>query len=120
MTTDRKKAALYLGVTLIAGMLLGALILGAFGRFRERGRSSHEGKKGGLSHFIERAVKPSAEQSAKIKPLAEKASARIEVLQGGCNAEIKTVLDSLRTQLQPILSKDQLEEFDEYLQKGRR
>jgi hypothetical protein len=39
MTTERKKAILYLSLTLIAGILLGIVIRGAIGRFHRRGNN---------------------------------------------------------------------------------
>ena len=119
MTNERKKAVLYLVITLVLGILIGTLVPGFFGRFRDRGGRMRDQRGGGLTHIISRVVKPDSAQAARIKPIVAQTASRIEVLQIGCNQEVKSVMDSLRLQLQPILTKNQLNEFDEFLTKGK-
>ena len=119
MTAERKKAVLYLSLALIIGILIGALVPGFFGRFRDRGRQSQRGQGGGLVHILYQIVKPDSIQLAKIKPLIEQTSVRIDYLQNGCNQEVRSMMDSLRLGLQPLLTADQLGQLDNFLSKGK-
>ena len=118
MTAGRKKAILYLVLTLILGILIGAMVPGFFGRFR-RNERTRDRTGGGLTHIIYRVVKPDSSQSAKIRPILDQTSARIDILQNGCNQEVKNLMDSLRTQLQPMLKAEQLTKLEEFLNKGK-
>ena len=88
MTNERKKAVLYLVLTLVFGILIGALIPGFFGRFHEGGRMRDQ-RGGGLTHIISRVVKPDSVQATRIKPIIAQTASRIEGLQNGCNQEVK-------------------------------
>ena len=118
MTPGRKKAILYLILTLILGILLGSLVPGFFGRFRKSDRA-HDRRRGGLTHLIYRVVRPDSSQAAKIKPMIDQTSGRIDELQNGCNHEVNNLMDSLRIQLQPILSAEQLTKLEGFLNKGK-
>ena len=119
MTNERKKAVLYLVLTLVFGILIGALIPGFFGRFHEGGGRMRDQRGGGLTHIISRVVKPDSVQATRIKPIIAQTASRIEGLQNGCNQEVKNVMDSLRLQLQPLLTTAQLNKLDEFLTKGK-
>ena len=119
MTAERKKAVMYLSLAFITGILIGALVPGFFGRFRDRSGQFHEGPQGGLVHILYRVFKPDSIQSAKIRPIIEQTSDHIDVLQNGCNQEVKSVMDSLRLGLQPLLTADQLGQLDNFLSKGK-
>jgi|SRR6267378_1910909 len=116
MTQDRKKAILYLSSTLIIGILIGVLVPAFFGRFRER-RGQPRGSD--LAGIIQKVIKPDSVQSNKIRPIIEQASTHIDVLQNGCNQGMDSIMYSLRTQLQPFLTTDQLGHLNNFLSKGR-
>ena len=116
MTQDRKKAILYLSATLILGILIGVLVPAFFGRFRERNRQPRGGD---LAGIIQKVIKPDSVQSGKIRPIIEQTSTHIDVLQNGCNREMDSILYSLRTQLQPFLTTDQLSQLNNFFSKSR-
>lgn len=116
MTSERKKALLYLSMTFLVGILIGGAVIGFLGHIRDRG-GRHERK--GLTHVIGRVVRPNESQTAKIDPIIKQTEARLDTLQKNCNQEVKTVMDSLRIQLKPILTAEQLEELEEFISRGK-
>jgi len=105
MTTDRKKAILFLSLTLLLGILIGSLIPAFYGRFRHRearemrfsdGReNSSKDNRAGMSrqdrfsHMIMRVVKPDSDQAKQIKPLMEATALKIEALEKGSNERME-------------------------------
>ena len=134
MTTDKKKAALYLSITLIIGILIGSLIPAFYGRFRHReGKDMRDGRemRGGkdnkqfgnkqewLTNRIIRIVKPDSSQVKEIRPLTSQAAAQIGELEKGSNERMSAIMDSLNTKLRPILNDEQNKRLDEFSSKAR-
>ena len=121
MTTERIKSIGILAATLIIGIFLGLLVPGLFHKFdrrhtMERGGPMPERKGDWFVHTLNRIVEPTTEQQEKFKPVAAWASARIDSIEQSANFEAKRVLDSVKTQLHPIITEAQwsrLEKFDE-------
>lgn len=106
--------------TLIIGVFLGLLVPGLFHKFDRRHgmeRGPMPERKGDwFVHTLHRIVQPTSEQEAKFKPVASWAAARLDSIEQLANAEAKRVLDSVKTQLHPIVTEEQwsrLEKFDE-------
>ena len=127
MTTDRKKAILYLSITLIIGILIGSLVPGLWGRFRHRNiRAMKEDmakrqmgtKQEWFTHMILRIVKPDSDQLQLMKPLTEEAAGKIGELEKNSNGKMAAIMDSLKLKLQPILRPDQLDRLNNFAGKA--
>ena len=122
MTSERRKSILILVATLVVGILIGLLVPGFFHKYqggRQHGRGgrdmSNERKKEWFAGTIYRVVKPDSTQVEQIKPITDWASQQIEAIETSSNAQMSAVLDSVKTQLKPILNEEQqkrLEDFD--------
>ena len=121
MTNERKKALLFLSATLIVGILIGLLVPGIFHKYRsghQHGRRGHgrgpDDKTQWFAGTIYRVVKPDSVQSNQIKPITEWASRQIEAVEANSNARLSSIMDSVRIQLKPILTEEQLQRLDEF------
>ena len=134
MTTDRKKAILYLSITLIIGIFIGSLIPAFYGRFRHRdgqeirhGREMHDGadnknprsKQEWLTKTIIRIVQPDSAQAKEIRPLTAQAAAELGELEKGSNERMSAIMDSLKLKLRPILNEEQNRNLEEFSSKAR-
>ena len=132
MTTDRKKAILFLSLTLIIGILIGSLIPAFFGRFRHRDRGDmrggkenrmggHEGsKQEWLTRTVIRIVKPDSTQVKEIRPITAKAASQIAELEKGSNEKMIVIMDSLKINLRPVLTEEQNRNLEEFSSKARK
>lgn len=121
MTRERRTTILILIATLVFGILIGLLIPGFFhkhrGNIQQRGgRSDREGrsKKEWFAHTINNIVQPDSEQIEKIKPITQWASQQIEAVEVSSNTRMSEILDSVKIQLQPILTEDQQKRLTEF------
>jgi hypothetical protein len=128
MTADRKKALLFLALTLVIGILIGALVPGFFGRMRregsrERGRQEQrEGRPERRAGFQKMIYKVTGADSAQIKvmqPVLDETSAKIEVLEKASNQRMMGIMDTMKIKLQPLLKEDQMKKLEEFSQKAR-
>ncbi len=134
MTTDRKKAILYLSITLIIGIFIGSLIPAFYGRFRHREwKDTGDGKemRGGkdnrqfgnkqewLTKTIIRIVKPDSAQAKEIRPLTAQAATQLGELEKGSNERMSAIMDSLKSKLRPILNDEQNKRLEEFSSKAR-
>lgn len=123
MNSERKKAVLTLAGTLIIGIFLGLLVPGLFHKVRERGGNHRgradggresENKKEWFTGTIYRILQPDSIQAKKIKPITEWASHQIDSLEASSNRGLANVLDSVKKQLQPIITEEQFRRLDEF------
>lgn len=126
MTRERKITILVLIGTLMIGVLIGMLTPGLFHKYRGgmrhgRGEVTHgdEGKKEWFTHTINRIVQPDSIQAKKIEPITTWASQQIESLEISSNARMSQIMDSVRMQLQPILTETQQEQLTEFHNNAR-
>ncbi len=134
MTTDRKKAILYLSITLIIGIFIGSLIPAFYGRFRHRewkdtrdGKEMHGGKDNKqfgnkqewLTKTIIKVVQPDSAQAKEIRPLTAQAAAELGELEKGSNERMSAIMDSLKLKLRPILTEEQNKNLEEFSSKAR-
>lgn len=121
MTSERKKSILILSMTLVAGILLGLLIPGLFHKLgnrpkygnRDRGpepKNKHEWFAGTLNRIIQ----PDSAQSKKIKPILQWAASEIDSAESTANKQMSTILDSVKIQIRPILTEEQLMRFNNF------
>jgi hypothetical protein len=121
MTRERRITVLVLIGTLIVGVLIGMLTPGLFHKYRGgmqhgHGRPGHsdEGKKEWFAHTIDRIVQPDSIQAKKIEPITTWASQQIESLEISSNARMSEIMDSVKEQLQPILTEEQQKRLSEF------
>jgi len=124
MTSERRKSILILCATLLVGILLGLLVPGFFHKYegRRHGRGgremNNEGKKDWFASTIYRVVKPDSAQAKQIKPITDWASQQIEAIEVSSNTQMSAVLDSVKTQLKPILTQEQQQRLVEFHEKA--
>ena len=130
MTTDRKKAILFLSLTFIIGILIGSLIPAFYGRFRHRdAREMHgrdnkmerpEGnKREWLTRKIIQIVKPDSAQVKEIRPITMQAATQIGELEKNSNEKMIVIMDSLKLKLQPVLTAEQNQRLEDFSSKAR-
>lgn len=122
MTSERTKAVLFMVLTFIVGIVIGVFIPGIVmrGRFSDNNRNDGPDMRNmpppqdRFERMLYRIVDPDSLQVEKIKPLARQTSARIDTIQSNANKQIKGVIDSLKTNLQPILKAEQLKKLEDF------
>lgn len=122
MTSERRKSILILCATLIVGILIGLLVPGLFHKYegRKHGRDmGNERKKEWFASTIYRVVKPDSAQAKQIKPIAEWASQQLEAIEVSSNAQMSAVLDSVKSQLKPILTEEQQQRLIDFHAKAQ-
>ena len=127
MTAERKKAALFLTITLIIGILIGALLPSFYGRMRRgddsrRGRdqrSRNSERKIGFERMIYRIVEADSSQKAKIQPILDATSIKIEGLEKASTERMIGIMDSMKIAMKSVLNEEQMKKFEEFSQKAR-
>lgn len=106
--TSRTRSYLLLGVTLLVGVVLGALLVGALGQFRA-GRV--EGMRGqdGFVRDIQRMIGPRDEaQRAELRPIIEATAERNGQIMNDFNDQMRAALAELMVELEPHLDDEQM------------
>ncbi|NOT76861.1 MAG: hypothetical protein HOP08_18205 [Cyclobacteriaceae bacterium] len=133
MTSERKKAVLFLSITLVIGILIGAMIPSFFGRMRHKvgiDRTKMEqrdnkkdakkmDRKSGFERMVFRITKPDSDQVKLIRPILNETSLQIEALERKSNEEMSAVMDSMKAKLKPVLREDQMKKLEDFSQKAR-
>ena len=122
MTSERRKSILILSATLIFGIILGLLVPGLFYKLGRHDYGRHgryrngpmEHKKDWFVSTIYRVAKPDSAQAKQIKPITHWAAQEIERIETTANHEMSVVLDSVKTQLKPILTEEQRKRLEEF------
>lgn len=111
--TARTKSTLILIATLALGMVLGSLITGAaVNRRLERIADMRTAR--GMAFFLERSIQPeSEEQRAAIRAVLEDAAPAFTEVMRESRERMARLTDSLRAELEPLLSEEQRERLDE-------
>ncbi len=124
MTTDRKRALLMIGVTLMIGILIGALGVGLWSKQSRRGgKTSASWRQDGKEAFMQRIIKEAnadSMQAKQMKPLMMETMARIDSLQMETDKKVRAVIVSLEEKLKPVLREDQLKKLQEFHRRGRK
>jgi hypothetical protein len=112
------KSTLLITTTLIIGFVLGLLVhsLMVGNRINEFQRLR---KKGGLVKHLEDIIQPTSEQKEKITPILEGYIKRIEPFMLKFRSETRNIMDSLRLELEPILTEQQLEKLEKNLRRRK-
>jgi hypothetical protein len=119
MTSERKRAIVVIAITLIVGILIGALATGMFARHhyrsdRKRFDKEHRGNRNGFAERIYRIVQADSSQKKQMQPIVEQTINSIDTLQQKTDGEVKALLDSMIVNLKPILKEDQLSKLETF------
>lgn len=110
MKMETKTVLIVLGI-LIIGMIIGALITGAFARHRV-GRFTSMREPGRLSARVERIIDPDESQREAVREILRKHSERFQEIHSQFEGEMLALRDSLREDLDPILTDEQKERLE--------
>lgn len=134
--TERRRAVLTIGGTLIVGILIGVLIMSLLARQHYRGDKSHSkgdrnhngsdrnrsGSRGhsesrnrdGFLDKVAHVTDATAEQKEKMKPFVKEAISQIDSLQEHSETEVIGIMSKLKLKLSKVLSPEQIEKFDKF------
>jgi hypothetical protein len=105
------KTVLIVLSTLIIGVIIGALITGAFARHRI-GRFMAMRDPGRLSMHVERIIDPDESQREAVREILHKHSERFLEIHSRFEGEMLALRDSLKKDLAPILTDEQRERLE--------
>ena len=121
MKPERKRALISISITLIIGILIGALTVGLLGR-NAQNRQRANGQKEDREKFVERILnvaEADAEQAKQIRPYHYETMDKIDSLQKRTDHDVQSVLSTLETKLRPILSEKQMEQLQKFHRRDR-
>lgn len=101
------KAAIMLLITLLLGIALGALGVGALSRQRNEQVQQLRRPLGFVAHMEEVIQPRDSTQRAKVDSVLALTAARNDSILQGANTQLRNALDSMRAHLDPMLSADQ-------------
>jgi len=116
--TPQTKSALLLGGALVTGVILGALIVGAFVSQRvDRLDALREPSR--LTRFMEDAIEPSSPaQRDSIRAVLRYRARQTAAILQDTRRNLRAVQDSLRADLRPLLNDEQLSRLRERMRMG--
>ena len=124
MTSERKRALLMIGVTLIVGILIGALSVGLWtNQSRRGGKPSASWRVEGKEKFMQRILKEAnadSIQARQMKPLMLETMERIDSLQTETDKKVHAVVDDFEENLKTVLREDQLKKLQEFHRRNRK
>ncbi len=114
------KMSLIILVTLIVGMLLGALIQGAFMRNQFHKRITRLRTPEGFMRRFERVIRPTEEQKPEIDKILLKNFERFNKRLTPPVQEMGRIMDTLRMELDPVLTPEQKARLHRHFEHMRR
>ena len=115
MKIHTQSAIIILG-TLIIGILLGGVLSTVFVHQRFQKIQSMLGPGHFSEHLIDQVIQPvDNAQREKLIAIAESTAVKSQALIGQFHEGMKTNMDSLLTQVEPLLTKDQYERFKKWV-----
>jgi hypothetical protein len=111
----RTKSAFLLLAVLVLGIVIGMLVSGVLHN-RRMDRIARIRTGPGIVQLVERAVQPeSEEQRAQIREIMENAAPRFAETFQRTQEEMRTLSDSVMSELEGVLTPEQLENLEEHL-----
>jgi hypothetical protein len=98
--------------TLVIGILIGVFLAGPVLHRRVERRHIDRGPEL-FTQMMERVIQPTAEQREAVRAVLKEHSARLEELHEDFRTEMVTTIDSLKADLDPILTDEQKARLDE-------
>jgi hypothetical protein len=122
MTTERKKAILVIFITLVVGILIGALASGMFARHHYKSNrksfdKEHRGNRSGFAEKIYKITRADSLQRKQMQPIVDQTITSIDTLQRKTESEVDALLGSMIISLKPILKVDQVNELEIFSKK---
>jgi hypothetical protein len=115
------KSSFLIVFTLLIGIVLGVLIDRTMIHRSFEKRIERMQSPGIFRNNFERLIEPSASQSVIVKQIVEKYSKKLFEHSQQTRQEMAAIMDSLKTELEPILTPEQKERFEQRLHRmGRR
>jgi len=116
----RTKSALLLIATLVVGLLVGAVTTGSIVNLR-RDELKAMRSPGGLTGMLERVIEPTDEaQRAQIRAVLEGSEARFSEALRECRGFHSAARDSMRADLDSVLTPAQQNRLDQWLSRDRK
>lgn len=113
------KSALLLFSTLLIGVALGSLLTGAINQ-RRLERLAEMRSERGMAFFLEEVVRPeNSEQSEAIRAVLEEAAPQFAAAMRESREKMRALTDSVRSELDPLLTEEQRSRLDERMRIGR-
>ena len=107
------KSVLLLFATLLIGMVIGSLVTGALNS-RRLDRLVEMRSARGMAYFLEEVVRPeSPEQLEQIRAVLEAAGPLFAAEMAGSRERMRQLTDSVRAELEPLLTPEQRARLDE-------
>lgn len=103
----RTKTSLIILITFVIGLLLGILLDRTLMRYDFQKRIAQFRHPGGFIHMLERAIEPEAAQRDTLEKILAKYSERFFETATQSRTEMAAIMDSLRSELEPILTEEQ-------------
>lgn len=117
--TASTKSVLMLFSTLLIGVLLGSLTTGAVNNHRMHNLAEMRSARG-LAFYLEDVVQPvSEEQREAIRAVLEEAAPRFAETMVESRERMRELTDSVRAELDPLLTEDQRQRLEERMRIGR-
>ncbi|CAN5474113.1 hypothetical protein BH10BAC4_BH10BAC4_09820 [soil metagenome] len=134
MTTDRKKAILFLSITLVIGIFIGSLLPAFYGHFLHRQggdgrewkdhRQGKDGRPPGdrkawLTRSVIKVVQPDSNQVILIRSITQETTRQVGELEKNSNERMISIMDSMKIKLKPVLTEEQNKKLEEFSAKAR-
>ena len=117
--TASTKSVLMLFSTLLIGVLLGSLTTGAVNNHRMHNLAEMRSARG-LAFYLEDVVQPvSEEQREAIRAVLEEAAPKFAETMMESRDRMRELTDSVRAELDPLLTEDQRQRLEERMRIGR-
>jgi hypothetical protein len=118
--SPRTQSVLLLVATLLLGIVLGGVLRGWWAQQRMDRVRDLRTPGGFVERVVQRVEPTSPAQRDSVEAVARNTARRLDDLRRTHRRQTFTVLDSMRTELRPILSEDQLSNLDRRLHRHRR
>jgi hypothetical protein len=115
--TTRVKSALLLGITLLIGGVLGA-VLNAYMAERRFERVGIMRSRSGMAEHIQEAIGPmESSQAAQVRDILDRHLDRMDRHMTESQAEGRAIMDSMNAELQQVLTPEQIERLEEQMRR---
>ena len=115
----RARSVLLLSITLVIGMVLGALIQTRFFDGRMKRMHNMRTEEGFVASYIDTIQPASAEQEAAVRGIVAAAAKDVTALVQGNRETIHQRMEAMRAQLYPLLDDDQRQRVEQRARRPR-
>lgn len=116
----RTKTTLIIIVTFLLGIIVGIVGLNSIHHYRMKKQFHLLRTPDGFPRFIERIIEPTETQRQQMVDVLEKYSPRFRSVMDSHRNQMEAMLDSMLTDLEPILTQAQLDRLQEHREHGKR